>query len=140
VKLNLVLPEILEAIAPALDGLIDPAARFPYPVPNISGPAAIASYPASMSFTGVYARGMDRWTDVPLIIAWGRPTNPDVMDQVTRWTDGADGQSIVACLEAHDWQSCSAVTCTNADFDVLSIGGTDYLCAMFQLDVVGSGN
>lgn len=139
-KLNQVLPEIIEAIAPALDGLIPPASRFARPVPNISGPAAICSYPEEMSFTGIYARAMDRWTDVPLIIAWGRPTNVDVMDQVTRWTDGADDQSIVACLEAHTWQSCSDVTCTKANFDVLSIGGTDYLCAMFNLDVVGSGN
>jgi hypothetical protein len=140
VKLSLVLPEILEAIAPAVDGLIGPESRFPHPVPSIAGPAVIASYPASMSFTGVYARGMDRWTDVPLIIVWGRPTSMDVLEQVTRWTDGADDQSIVACLEARTWETCSAVTCTNADFDVLSIGGTDYLCAIFELDIVGSGN
>lgn len=139
-NLENVMAEIAAAARPAARalGVVD-RQIFLEPPDSISPPSMIISYPESVTFDQTYGRGMDVITGLPLIIAIGRPTNTKLAPTAKACVSGSGPKSIKAALEAHDWTTCSEVTATRADFDVVSIGGDDVLICAFSLTVAGIG-
>jgi hypothetical protein len=52
---------------------------------------------------------------------------------------GSGASSIKAVLEAGTYTAFDTVRVARVEFDVLTIGGTDYLAALFDLDIIGDG-
>jgi hypothetical protein len=120
-------------LAPSLTGR-----TYAYPPAAVTPPAAIVSYPSAYSFDATYGRGMDRVTGTVVVVV-GRPTERSSRDQLTRYVDGTGAESVKALLDGDDYTSCDSVRVASADFDVYSIGGIDYLTAVFEIDIAGQG-
>lgn len=132
-----VMDEIAERLrqAPSLAGR-----TFAYPPGSVSPPAAIVSYPGQAQFDETYGRGTDRMSGGMVFLAVGRPTERQTRDQMTKYLDGSGAESVKALVDGDgDYESCDSVTVTGWEIDTYSIGGVDYLTAVFELDVVGPG-
>jgi hypothetical protein len=132
-----------------LDAVMDEAATvlteitglrvFGYPEATITPPAGYVSYPQSVDFDETYGRGEDRFTDLPMVLLAGDPTQSRTRDTISAWASGDGPQSVKAHMESHTWTSCDDLTVTSCEFDVETIAGVPYLAAMFKATVVGSG-
>jgi hypothetical protein len=132
------LADVMEEVAARL-GSIDGLRVFPHPADSVSPPAAIVSYPETLTYDETYGRGFDRMT-LPVVVVVGKPYDRSTRDLITRYTDGSGGSSVKAALEAGTYASCDGIRVTGVEFDVVSIAGTDYVAAQFDLDIAGSGS
>lgn len=112
---------------------------FAYPPATLSAPGGYVSYPQSVDFDEAYQRGSDQFTDLPIVLLAGRPTEKSSRDTVARWAKGSGTGSLKAAMEAHTWTTCDDLTVSSAEFDVEKVGGNDYLAVMFKATVVGPG-
>jgi hypothetical protein len=106
---------------------------------SVTPPAAIVAIPAPGTYDLSYQRGADR-TESSVLVVLGRPTDRSTRDYLTGYVNGSGAESVKQALDGDGtYASCDSVTVTGWDVDVVSIGGTDYLAAMFTLDIVGRG-
>lgn len=132
------LADVMEEVAGRL-GTINGLRVFAYPPDDVHPPAAIVSYPDTYTFDETYQRGMDRMA-VPVVLVVGKPTDRSSRDRLAQYCDGSGPASVKAALEAADYVACHSVRVTGIEFDVVSIAGTDYMAARFDLDVAGQGS
>lgn len=121
--------------APSLAGR---TSEFPIPPASVSPPAAIVAYPSHGDFDETYGRGVDRWDGVVVIVV-GRPTERQTRDLLGKYIDGSGPESVKALLDAEGYVSCDNVRVAGWDTDTYTINGTDYLTAVFPLDIFGPG-
>lgn len=133
-KLKLVMDEVAAA-AQEIVGLRLTA----WPPGTVQPPGGAVSYPESIDYDQTYGRGMDKINNLPLILVAGKATERAARDTVSAWCAGSGEASVKHNLERRGWSSCDDVSVTECRFDVISIGGVDYLAAFFSLVVVGSG-
>lgn len=136
-NLGAVMDEIAERLrqAPTLAGR-----TFAYPPATVSPPAAIVTYPTDGTFDETYGRGVDRMTGVVVVLV-GRPTERQTRDNLTRYIDGSGTESVKQLVDGEDgdYTACDGVRVASWETDVHTIGGTDYLAAVFSLDIYGPG-
>lgn len=111
---------------------------FAYPPAKITPRAAVVTYPIEGTFDVTYGRGVDKMTGVVVILV-GRPTDRATRDHIAGYIDGAGEESVKEKLDAPGYTSCDGVRVASWETDVHTIGGTDYLAAIFQLDIEGPG-
>jgi hypothetical protein len=132
------LNDVMDEVAAVLD-TITGLRVFAYPPPTVVPPAGIVSYPERIDFDQTYGRGMDKITGLPVILVVGKATDRAARDTAGDWASGSGSKSVKAVFEAHPWTSCHVLTVTACTFDVVTIASVDYIAAMFELDVAGSG-
>lgn len=133
-NLNDVMDEVATTLA-TISGL----RVFGYPPPTVVPPAGIVSYPDAIEFDQTYGRGMDRISGLPIILVVGKATDRAARETAAGWASGSGETSVKAALEDHEWASCDVLIVTRCSFDVVTIASVDYLAAMFEADVIGSG-
>jgi len=132
------LSDVMDALATQLDtiaGLRVHAA----PPGTVTPPAGIVSFPERIAFDGTYARGMDQIT-LPVVVVVGRPTDRSTRDLLAAYVAGSGASSVKAVLEAGTYTAFDTVRVVGAEFDVVTIGATDYLAATFSIEISGSGS
>lgn len=134
----MILGDVMDQLATAL-GTISGLRVFPYPPDSLNPPAAVVSYPDTLTFDETYGRGMDR-ISIPVVVVVGRVSDRASRDQLSAYCNGSGDSSIKAALESSTYTACSTVRAASVDFDVVTIGGTDYMAALFTLDISGSGS
>jgi hypothetical protein len=112
---------------------------FGYPPPTVVPPAAIVSYPGSITFDETYGRGMDRIPDWPVLIVQGKATDRTARERIYDFAAATGPKSIKAILEAGEYASLDTIRVMSCEFDVVTIGGVDYISALFTLDIAGQG-
>lgn len=132
------LADVMSQIASRLD-TIDGLRVFAYPPDSLQPPAAVVSYPESISFDSTYARGMDRMT-LPVVAVVGRVPDRNTATAIAAYANGSGSSSFKYVLETGAYSAFHTVTVTSVEFDVVTIAGTDYMAALFDLDIVGSGS
>lgn len=129
----------MDQVAWQLD-TIDGLRAFAFPPDSISPPTAWLAYPAAYTFDATYGRGMDRITDLGVVVAVGKVSDRSTRDLVSAYADGAGAKSVKAVLQAGTYTAFDALRVTEVTFDVLTRAGTDYLAALFTLDLAGKGS
>lgn len=132
------LANVMQAVADRL-AVISGLNTFGYPVATVSPPAAIVTYPESISFDGTYRRGLDRII-LPLVLVVGGVSDLSTRDAIGAYCDGSGPSSVKAVLESGSYTAFDTITVTEATFDVVSIAAVDYLAALFDLDIAGHGS
>jgi hypothetical protein len=110
-----------------------------WPPATISGRSGYISYPGRIAFDQTYGRGEDIYEDVPIVLCVPDPTDRGTRDRIAPWCDSDGAQSVKAVFEARSWQTCGDVMVSQAEFDVETIAGVDYLCVIFRATVSGPG-
>lgn len=131
------LDDVMEEVAARL-ATIDGLRVFAYPADTVSPPAGIVLYPESVTFDETYGRGMDRMT-LPLLVVVGKPTDRSSRSRLSQYCDGAGPASVKAAVDGGGYGSCDSVRVTGVEFPTATIAGTEYIAAMFDLDVAGTG-
>jgi len=132
--LGLVMDEVAGRLA-TISGL----RVFAYPPPTLAPPAAIVSYPESLTFDATYGRGMDRMR-LPVVAVVGKPSDRSTRDHLAAYCNGSGPQSIKAALEVGLYTSFDTLRVESIDFDVVGIAGVDYMAAILTLDITGQGS
>jgi hypothetical protein len=128
----------MDQVGDRLD-VIDGLRVFRYPPPVVTGDAAIVSYPDEYTFDATYGRGMDTMT-LPLVLVVPRPTERTTRDRLAGYCDGSGSKSVKELLESGDYAAFDSLRVAGITFDVVSIGGTDFAAALFDLNLAGSGS
>jgi hypothetical protein len=127
----------MDAVADRLEGLGD-LRVWAYPPGSVSPPAAVVSYPEEIDFDKTYGRGADRMR-LPLVLVVGKASDRAAREALGAYCDGSGPSSVKARLESGTFTDFDSLRVINIEFDVVSIGGVDYLAALFDLDIFGSG-
>lgn len=137
--MNLV--DVMDEIAVKLRAAPSLAGRtYAYPQSPIVPPAAIVTYPTDGTFDATYGRGTDTMTGV-VVVAVGRPNERTARDRLAKYIAGSGPESVKALLDGDedDYTSCDGVRVAEWETDVWNFSGTDYLVAIFRLDIAGPG-
>lgn len=129
------LKNVMTEIGTALDA-IPGLEVYPRPMARVKVPCAVVSYPEEQT-KETAGPGIVRLR-IPVVVMVGRPTERSTQDRITAYADGSGASSVSWIMDHYAWTTCHHVTVTGVDFDVVSMGGVDYLAAAFTLDVVGS--
>lgn len=129
---------VMQQVADRLD-TIDGLQVSAYPPGTVQPPAGVVSYPDTIAFDATYGRGVDRMR-LPVVIVIGRPTDRITRDLIAAYANGSGPASVKAVVEAGSYTAFDVVTVTGVEFDVINIGGVDYMAAIFDLDIAGSGS
>lgn len=99
-------------------------------------PAAIVAYPESITYDTAYRRAADDMS-VPVVLLVSRLNDASALAQLDAFASGAGASSVKQILESGEYETMSAVRVADAQFDVYTVAGDDYLCAVFTVLVSG---
>jgi len=131
------LADVMDEIGDRLDMIAGLRVR-KHPAGSVTPPAALVAYPDDITYDETYARGMDRLT-LPVVLVVGKASDRAARNELAAFVDGSGSSSVKAVLESGAYTALDEVRVVKAEFDVVSIAGTDYLAAVFELDITGSG-
>lgn len=113
---------------------------FAYPADKVPAPAAVVGYPESLTFDATMGRGVDTAV-FPIFVLIGRVTDKQSRDLLGAYCDGTGARSIKAVIEAREpWVAMASVRVASIEFTVATVGGIDYLTAIFTVNVYGTGD
>jgi hypothetical protein len=129
---------VMQAISARL-GTVSGLRCFAYPEATLTPPGAIVLYPENIAFDETYGRGMDRMK-LPLLVVVGKVSDRSARDQMGAYCDGSGARSVKQVLESGTYTDFDTVVVLDVKFDVATIATTDYLAAIFTLDIAGHGS
>lgn len=132
------LGDVMDQVATQLD-TITGLRVFAHPPGTVVPPAAVVSYPETYTFDETYGRGMDRLT-LPVVVVVGKPTERSTRDRLAAYCDGSGSSSVKAVLESGAYSAFHMLRVVDIEFDAVTIGGTDYMAALFTVDIAGQGS
>lgn len=109
------------------------------PPDGVTAPCAVVAYPETLTFDETYGRGMDRMT-LPVVVVVGKPSTAAARESMARFCNGTGPSSVKEVLESGIYTAFDELRVTEVDFDVITVGTSDYLAASFGLDIVGQGS
>lgn len=136
----MIVSDVMDDVARRLD-LIEGLRTYGFPPDKVDVPAAVVSYPDQYTYDGTYRRGADRMT-LPVVAVVGRASDRAARDLLSAYVDGDGPASFKRVLESDDLPAYTAfhsLRVTEVEFDVVTIGGVDFVAALFDLDILGSG-
>lgn len=132
-RLDLIFDEIFSVLSGAGIGLNVPADG-----PGVRGgiPAPYLELP-EITY-GEAGRGMDRLTDVGLVILVGRANNADSYRDALEYASSGGPKSVKILLEAHTWTTCGTVFVRSGEPSIeTEQGGNPLLAYTFHIDITG---
>lgn len=131
--------DVMDELGAALD-TIQGLRVFPYWADRVHPPAAIVGWPDPYTFDSTYQRGADLAV-FPVTILVAKVDARSARDDLSRFADGSGTASVKAVLEAATYTTVDSVRVQSvSEFAVVTVGGTDYLAATFQVETIGSGS
>lgn len=132
-NLSDVMTEVAEA-SRVIDGL----RVHEQPVGAVTPPALMVLYPDQILFDETYGRGSDS-SDAGFLLVVGKPYDRATKELLGELTAGGGLKSLKAAIEAYSYASCDSVRLASIEFDVVTIGGVDYMGGLGKLQIFGEG-
>lgn len=133
------LADVMDEVGARLDTIAG-LRVFAFPPDSLSPPAAWIGYPEDYTYDETYGRGMDRITNLPVIVVVAKVSDRSARDQVGQYVDGSGAKSVKAVLESGTYTAFHTIRVVSVTFDILTRAGTDYLAALFMIDIAGQGS
>jgi hypothetical protein len=135
----MILADVMDDVAERLDTIPD-LQVYAYPPGTVRPPAAVVAYPEDIVFDATYGRGVDTMR-LPVVLVVGKPSNRSARAEVSAYASGAGARSVKSVLEANldTYTAFEELRVARVEFDVVTIAGTEYLAALFDLQIMGSG-
>lgn len=110
---------------------------FAHPPDNLTPPAAVVAFPDGIEYDTTMARGADRLS-VPVHVLVGRVSDRSAANELGLYLSAPGAKSVKAAIEADKTLGGAAqTTCvTDANVEIFTVAGVDYLAATFTADVV----
>lgn len=133
-NLNTVFDEMGDALRQSIPNL----RVYDHAPDEVKPPAAMIVYPDTIDYDGTYAAGMDTVT-VPVVVVINMVSKRGTRQQLAEYA-GRGPRSIKAALENFaDYTVADFVHVAEAEFDVVAIGGVEYMAGSFLTTIVGAG-
>lgn len=129
---------VVAELAEALQGIVG-LRVFGYVPGTVNPPAVIIPPPPSVTFDDTFGRGADTLTFEMYVIAAPDPDRSGTA-VLNGFLSGSGDTSIKAAIEGATYSEFDSVRVVSAEAGPMTIGGIDYLGAMFTLDIIGSGS
>lgn len=133
------LADVMDDIAARLKSIPGFRTVWEYPAGSVSPPAAVVSYPESYNPHSTYSRGLEEFTALPVVVVVGKADERSSRDALSEFVTGPGANDVVTALERSGYTAFDVLAVSSVDFDVVRIGDTDYIAALFNCDIVGSG-
>lgn len=130
--------DVMDELGLALAGIVG-LRVYPYSVSSVSPPAAIVGWPEPITFDSTFARGSDQLT-LPVYVLVGKVSERGSRDVLAAYLDGAGANSVKAALDGGTYLACDSVRVASANIEALTSGGVEYLGAVFDVEITGSGS
>lgn len=112
---------------------------YPYGTLKIEAPAAVFTLPDSIDYHQAYGTGAAKLTDAAVLVMIRDNERRNSFKTLANYVKPTGATSVKAALEGYAYTACDTVTVTRVDFDILGMGGADFLTALFHLDIFGTG-
>lgn len=111
---------------------------FDYVPDSISPPAAVVAWPEAVEYDYTAARGCDRLV-IPVQVMVGRMSDRTSSAAICGYLAGSGAGSVKSAIEADATLggAVESVRVQEAEVVVMSVAGTDYLAAIFTVEVIG---
>jgi len=104
-------------------------------------PMAILAYADEGEFDLTYARGSDGYDPYPITVVVGDVYGPQTMAEISAFTAGSGPRSIRAAVDAIENPTAfDFVKVNNFEITPLTFNRVEYLSAIFECTIVGSGS
>ena len=127
------LADVLDDLETALESVTG-LRVFTYWPDSVAPPAALLGWPVSGTYDQTMARGLDRMS-VPVTVVVSRADARTARSAVSEYIDG--DRPIKDALEDYSSNSWDVLHVSAWEIDVVTIGGIDYLAALFTLTIYG---
>ena len=111
-----------------------------WPASSVVAPAGIVTYPDKVEYDQTYGRGMDVFRGLEVLVVVGKANDRSARNRVAAYTAGDGPKSVKQAIETKPHVSFDDLQVIDADFDVVTIAGVDYIAAIFRMDIAGQGN
>lgn len=105
---------------------------------DINVPTAMISLPTHINMMRTFARGMDS-IDLEIYVLVSSTEDRVRRNKITPYGDGSGQYSIKQLLENGEYSSFDTLAVSKARFNVIRIAGINYLAAIFDIAITGSG-
>lgn len=127
----------MDELAAAL-GTIDGLRAYGYYADNVTPPSAVVDWPDEIDYDSTMQRGSDRVT-LPVGVLVGRLDARSSRDRLSKYVAGDGPDSVKAAIEAHVTDAWYSARVMKATFGTTTVGGTDYLSAAFDIELLVPG-
>lgn len=110
----------------------------PYHVDRISPPAAIVGWPDPITYDATLGRGSDTLM-LPVFVLVGTIDQRTSRNLLATYLDGSGIKSVKAAIDNHTFTACHFARVSSARVEAMSVAGVDYLGAVFDVELTGSG-
>lgn len=128
---------LMDQLGAALDE-IEGLTVFPYSAERVLPPAAIVGWPDPLTYDNTMGRGSDLIT-LPVWVLVGRFDALSARDTLAAYLDGSGPSSVKAVLDGGLYTACDSVRVASATVEPISSGGVEYLGAVLQVEIRGTG-
>lgn len=108
------------------------------PPDRVRVPAAVVAHPESITYDAAYRRARDDMS-IPIVVLVSKLNASEGAERLSDYASGSGAVSIKAVLEANadTYEAVSAIRVASVEFDVWSMAGDEYLCAVFTVLIRG---
>lgn len=131
------LATVMDEIGEALQGITG-LRVFPYTADKVTPPAAIIDLPDEITYDETYDRGADGFK-IPVTVVVGKVSDRASRDAIAAYVAGSGPSSVKQVVDGWNYTEADSVTVTRCEFAVVTFAATQYLGALFDVDVLGQG-
>lgn len=106
------------------------------PPKKVRAPAAIVAFPSGITFDQTYGRGSDSMV-VPIVVLVSKLNEDRALTELSAYASGFGLRTVKAVLESGVYVTFGSLRVTDAEFDVYTMAGDDFLAAVFNVMVEG---
>jgi hypothetical protein len=121
-------------------GTISGLRVYPWAAKAVTPPGLIFALPQDITPNETYARGGMRIKDLPAILLVGAAASRTSLAALSAYCAGSGAKSLVTAWQNYaGYTQIQAINIPQIELVEAKLAGTDYLAAIFHLDVIGSG-
>jgi hypothetical protein len=128
---------VMQEVADRLDTITN-LRVFAHPVKKATAPYAVVDYPDDYTYDATYGRGMDQMT-LPVVVWVSNVTDRSAREAISGYLSGSGSSSVKEVLESGTYTEFDVLRVASAALDIYTMNGTDYLVAVFSLEIAGQG-
>lgn len=106
------------------------------PPRKVKVPAAVVAYPRTINYDKTYGRGSDSMV-VPVVALVSRLNDDSALSSLSAFSSGFGSRSVKQVLESGEYVTFDDLQVPDAEFDVWTMAGVEYLAAVFSVTVMG---
>lgn len=106
---------------------------------KVAPPQLVIGLPEMIDFDTTYGRGCDSVSGLEIIAVVGKVNTSASFTRLAEYSAGSGASSVKQIVESHTGVSYMTLSVDSVEFGSVSVGGVDYLTAVFSLTITGKG-